>query len=213
MQERIKELRKALKLTQAKFAERLGVKPNTISQYESGRNEPIDAVISLICREFGVNENWLRNGIGEKFIVPPKTQFDEVAKEFDLDDLDKRIMLGYMNLAKEDRDVIKGFMHVALDRQFELQSCKPLTNAEDHRLENATPDECEKPVEENEPAISATSQQTNNSMETVSVPKAEWEEMKRMLMEQQKQIDAINQEDAIRDLLEGKSNLSTLWSE
>ncbi len=212
MQERIKELRKALKLTQAKFAERLGVKPNTISQYESGRNEPIDAVISLICREFGVNENWLRNGDGEKFIVPPKSQFDEVAKEFDLDDLDKRIMLGYMNLAKEDREVIKGFMRIAFDSQFELQPRKPLTNAEDHRLENATPDERKKAVENNEPVASAISQQPNNPTETVSVPKEEWEDMKRMLKEQQKQIDTINQEDAIRDLLEGKSNLSTLWS-
>jgi len=68
MQERIKALRKALKLTQAKFAEQLGVKPNTISQYESGRNEPIDAVVSLICREFNVSETWLRTGEGEMYV-------------------------------------------------------------------------------------------------------------------------------------------------
>lgn len=65
MNERIKELRKALGLTQQEFAEQLGVKRNTIAQYETGRNSPIDAIITSICREFGVNESWLRTGKGE----------------------------------------------------------------------------------------------------------------------------------------------------
>lgn len=64
MGKRIKKLRKALGLTQKEFGERIGVKPNTIGTYEIGRNEPIDAVISLICREFNVNEEWLKHGMG-----------------------------------------------------------------------------------------------------------------------------------------------------
>lgn len=68
MNERIKKLRKHLDLTQREFGERLGVKQNTIAQYEMGRNTPIDSVISLICREFNVNEEWLRYGTGEMFI-------------------------------------------------------------------------------------------------------------------------------------------------
>ena len=54
-----------LNLTQQEFADRLNIKRGTLANYELGRNEPIDAVVSLICREFGVNENWLRYGIGE----------------------------------------------------------------------------------------------------------------------------------------------------
>lgn len=65
--ERIKKLRKHLDLTQQKFGERLGIKGNTVAQYELGRNKPIDAVLSLICKEFNVNENWLRTGNGEMF--------------------------------------------------------------------------------------------------------------------------------------------------
>lgn len=65
--ERIKKLRKHLDLTQQKFGERLGIKGNTVAQYELGRNEPIDAVLSLLCKEFNVNENWLRTGEGEMF--------------------------------------------------------------------------------------------------------------------------------------------------
>lgn len=61
MSERIKRIRKMLDLTQQEFADRIGIKRNTIANYESGRNEPVDSVISLICREYGVNEIWLRN--------------------------------------------------------------------------------------------------------------------------------------------------------
>ena len=82
MNERIKKLRKSLDLTQREFGERIGVKGNTIAQYELGRNEPIDAVISLICREFGVSENWLRNGTGEMFEkVPEEDAYSRAAAD------------------------------------------------------------------------------------------------------------------------------------
>lgn len=68
MNERIKKLRRTLDLTQQEFADRLGIKRGGISNYEIGRNEPADSVISLICREFNVNEEWLRNGTGEMFL-------------------------------------------------------------------------------------------------------------------------------------------------
>ena len=67
MKDRIKKLRKELDLTQQEFADRIGVKRGGIANYEIGRNEPTDSVISLICREFNVNETWLRTGEGEMF--------------------------------------------------------------------------------------------------------------------------------------------------
>lgn len=76
MKERIKELRKTLGLTQQRFADGMGVKQNTIAQYESGRNTPIDAVINLICRTYNVNEDWLRTGEGEMF--KPKSRNEEL---------------------------------------------------------------------------------------------------------------------------------------
>lgn len=79
MNERIKELRKAIGLTQQDFADRIRVKRNTVATYEMGRSIPSDAAISLICREFDVNENWLRTGEGEMFI---KLSRDEEIAEF-----------------------------------------------------------------------------------------------------------------------------------
>lgn len=68
MKERLKRIRKELDLTQQAFADRLGISRNNIAGYETGKSEPGDAVVSLICREFNVNEEWLRNGNGEMLI-------------------------------------------------------------------------------------------------------------------------------------------------
>lgn len=74
MDKRLKELRKQLGLTQQEFAERLGIKRNAVTNYEVGRNEPADMVISLICREFNVSERWLRTGEGEPFIKKSRSE-------------------------------------------------------------------------------------------------------------------------------------------
>ncbi|MBR3187282.1 MAG: helix-turn-helix transcriptional regulator [Lachnospiraceae bacterium] len=67
MGDRIKQLRKELELTQEEFSGRLGIKRNTVAQYEIGRNEPQESVISLICREYNVSKKWLLTGEGEMF--------------------------------------------------------------------------------------------------------------------------------------------------
>ena len=65
MNERIKELRKYLNMNQEEFGARIGVKRSTITNYENGDRVPLDAVVSSICKEFGVSEVWLRTGEGD----------------------------------------------------------------------------------------------------------------------------------------------------
>lgn len=74
---RIKEVRDFYGLTQQKFAERTKTKQSTVATYESGRNAPSDAVISLICREFNVREAWLRDGTGE--MLEQRTRREDIA--------------------------------------------------------------------------------------------------------------------------------------
>ena len=64
MNKRIKELRKSEGLTQQEFGERLGLRPNSVSQIESGVNTPSEQTLLSICREFNVREEWLRRGDG-----------------------------------------------------------------------------------------------------------------------------------------------------
>lgn len=70
MNARIKEIRKKENLSQQKFADRLGIARGNIAAYEVGKNAPSDAVLSLICREFNVNEEWLRTGQGDMYDIP-----------------------------------------------------------------------------------------------------------------------------------------------
>ena len=67
MNERIRLLRKELGLNQSDFGNKIGVKQGTVAGYESGARTPLDAVVSSFCREYDVNEDWLRTGEGEMF--------------------------------------------------------------------------------------------------------------------------------------------------
>lgn len=66
---RLRELRNKLGLSREDFAKRLGLKSRgKIENIELSRTKPDNAFIHLICREFNVNEHWLRTGEGEMFI-------------------------------------------------------------------------------------------------------------------------------------------------
>lgn len=89
MNNRIKKIRTDLNLTQQQFADKLGIKRGAIANYEIGRNAPIDAVISLICDKFDVNETWLRTGEGKPYI--------EISKE-------NQLMTWAGNVLKDESD-------------------------------------------------------------------------------------------------------------
>ena len=74
MHDRIKLLRKHLGLNQTDFGAKIGVKQGSVAGYETGARIPLDAVIASICREFRVNEEWLRTGAGEMFIQVTRSQ-------------------------------------------------------------------------------------------------------------------------------------------
>lgn len=65
--ERIREVRKNLKMTMDQFGERIGVTKSTISNIENGNRNATEHMIKSICREFEVNEEWLRTGTGDTF--------------------------------------------------------------------------------------------------------------------------------------------------
>ena len=74
MNDRIKHIRKSLHMTQDEFATKIGLSRNFIAQVENGTKNPSDRTVSDICREFDVNEEWLRNGTGEMFVQKSKDE-------------------------------------------------------------------------------------------------------------------------------------------
>lgn len=120
MNERIKELRKALGLTMEKFGEHLGVKKNSVSQWESGVNNLTDQMFKSICREFNVNEEWLRSGEGEIFQIPDDEDAALISEVLENpDDKFYQMMLNlvrtYKQLSPESKTVVEDF----IDQLFE----------------------------------------------------------------------------------------------
>ena len=74
MKDRIRALRKTFGLTQSEFGDKIGVKGNTITNYENGNRSISDAVILSICREYGCDETWLRTGEGEMHLPVNRDQ-------------------------------------------------------------------------------------------------------------------------------------------
>ena len=114
MKERIRKLRKTLDLTQKAFAERIGMKSNTIATYERGRAIPSDPAINNICKEFGVREQWLREGIGEMFQpVNKEDELEAFLKKLSQDDpkgFKRRLVTVMGRLTEEDW---RGLEHLA----------------------------------------------------------------------------------------------------
>ena len=113
MHNRIKELREILSLTQEEFGKKIGSARNTIANYENGNRNPSNAVVNSICREFNVNEEWLRSGEGEMFVqVPEEDQYSKAAasllKEDDVFAMEA-IKL-YHSLSSEQRAAVKNFI-------------------------------------------------------------------------------------------------------
>lgn len=110
MNERVKELRKALNLTMDKFGDRLGVHKTAIQKIENGTNNLTDQMLKLICKEFSVNEEWLRTGMGDMFLVTREDYIEKVSRSYNLDKLDEAIINTYMSFPPEKRAVIKEFI-------------------------------------------------------------------------------------------------------
>ena len=110
MKNRLKQLRKALDLTQTEFAERIGTVQNTITGYESGRRNPSGPVISAICKEFNVNEEWLRTGSGEMFAPDPGDELEALAKKYNYSGAVAVLVEKLVNLTPARQAVVTDFL-------------------------------------------------------------------------------------------------------
>lgn len=125
MKDRIKKIRKSFDLTQQQFAERIGVKRNTVATYEMGRSIPSDSALSLICREFNVNETWLRTGEGEMFNPSSTSVLDTLAQERNLSDNDYILVEKFLSLSQNKRDAITSYIMECAAQMSMTDSDKP----------------------------------------------------------------------------------------
>lgn len=109
--QRIRELRKDLNLTQKDFGTRIGLKGGTVSWMEKEGNSIIDQNKRIICDKFHVSMHWLETGEGDKYTADAASDiFDSMREEWNLSDVEEKILRKYFELGEESRRSVVDFI-------------------------------------------------------------------------------------------------------
>lgn len=116
MNERIKLLRKQLGLTLEEFGARIGMGKSAVSKIEKGLNGTTDQTIRSICREFEVNEAWLRTGEGEMFDQSNGSILSRLSKEYNLSKQEQAFIGAFLSLEDADRAAILRYVDALVEK-------------------------------------------------------------------------------------------------
>lgn len=104
MNKRILELRKGLKLSQEAFGRRISISGAALSRIENGVNNPSQQTVNLICREFSVNEEWLKTGNGDMFIANDDSTIAAVCEKHHFSAIERKMLEAYIALPESYRE-------------------------------------------------------------------------------------------------------------
>lgn len=137
--ERVKYLRKHLRLSQKDFGERVEMSQGHLTNVETGKRELTDKNIKLICIVFNVSENWLRSGSGDMFAETDDALLEKLAREYNMSDAQQRIMNAFLRMNEQKREMVAQSFFMFVDSLQEIIPAAPsvtlLDNVSDEELE------------------------------------------------------------------------------
>lgn len=116
MKDRIKAVREHYHLTMEAFGARIGIKKSSVSLLESGKNDPSERTIKSICREFNVNETWLRTGDGDMFDQDQPSILSRLADEYKLTAREQSALSAFLELSDSDRAAIMRYVDKLVEK-------------------------------------------------------------------------------------------------
>ena len=152
--DRVKEIRKAKTFTQEEFGKALGISRAAIANIESGNRSVTEQTRRSICREFGVNETWLRTGEGEMFLSTESQHLENIYQRYNLTPEDRIIMEEFLALRPEVRREILDCVIRVADR---------LRQQEDFQLERDAAEIARQLREEKEQTDTSSASQDTDS--------------------------------------------------
>lgn len=107
---RIRSVRQERGLSQQDLGKKIGIKASAVSMIESEKRNVSDQVILAICREYGINEEWLRTGVGEMETPKPTDTMDALAKERGMSENDRILVEKFLGLKPEGREAVMQYI-------------------------------------------------------------------------------------------------------
>ena len=111
---RVKAVRKALKLTQAEFGEKIFMSQGQLTFVETGRRSVTERTIGLICSTFGVNESWLRTGEGDMF-QPQASPVDDLVQQFSFPEICAKLLYAFDALAPDQQAAVLAYARLVVN--------------------------------------------------------------------------------------------------
>lgn len=113
--QRMKELRKALHMTQEEFGRAIGLSQGHLTSVESGKRNVTERTIKTVCHTFQANEQWLREGEGEMFLSQRRDMLDELTRAYRLDALERAALEAFLTMDPSQRQGLLSFLNSLAD--------------------------------------------------------------------------------------------------
>lgn len=100
---RLYAIRKDKKLSQEEFGNRIGISRSAICNYESGIRPVSNQVILAVCREFNVDELWMRNGVGNPYKLKKAGVIEQLIQEYKCTKFEGDFLKTYFQMDENER--------------------------------------------------------------------------------------------------------------
>lgn len=130
---RLYAIRKNENMNQEKFGKKIGVTRSAICNYENGTRPIGEQVILAVCREFGVNELWLRDGIGEPYAHVDGGILEHFIVDYNCSEFEANFLRAYFQLSGAEREQFCRYIELVFKPAFEAArktTLKPTLDAE-----------------------------------------------------------------------------------
>jgi DNA-binding helix-turn-helix protein len=113
--DRIRQVRKSLKLNQAKFGEQITLAQTYLSQIERGDREVTEKILKLVCLQFNVSEHWLRTGEGQMFEESSDSLVSQLCEKYKLDNSARILLETFVSMPQAERNAVINFAQRVVD--------------------------------------------------------------------------------------------------
>ncbi len=112
LKDRIRELRKSLKMTLKEFGDKIHLSLSAVSSIELGKVEITERVVSSILAAFPqVNADWLREGKGDMY--QPQSDKDQIMSmlgDLELPEITERFAVAYTSLSEQEQHIVNNYI-------------------------------------------------------------------------------------------------------